>query len=95
MEGDVGDIIRARAGAYDAILLDVDNGPDGLTSSANDRLYDGPGLAAARAALKPGGVAGDLVFRTGRKLHEATCARRVSRSRNARCAPDARAARGT
>ena len=55
-EGDVGDIIRARAGAYDAILLDVDNGPDGLTLSANDRLYDGPGLAAARAALKPGGV---------------------------------------
>ena len=55
-EGDVSDIIRARAGACDAILLDVDNGPDGLTLSANDRLYDGPGLAAARAALKAGGV---------------------------------------
>jgi spermidine synthase len=55
-EGDVSDIIRARAGGCDAILLDVDNGPDGLTLSANDRLYDGPGLAAARAALKPGGV---------------------------------------
>jgi spermidine synthase len=56
VERDVGDIIRARPGACDAILLDVDNGPDGLTLSANDRLYDGPGLAAARAALKPGGV---------------------------------------
>jgi spermidine synthase len=55
-EGDVINIIRARAGSCDAILLDVDNGPDGLTLSANDRLYDGPGLAAARAALKPGGV---------------------------------------
>nr|WP_252393856.1 hypothetical protein [Candidatus Rhodoblastus alkanivorans] len=56
LEGDVGSFIGARAGAYDAILLDVDNGPDGLTQSANDRLYNGPGLAAARAALKPGGV---------------------------------------
>lgn len=55
-EGDVSDIIRARAGACDGILLDVDNGPDGLTLSANDRLYGGLGLAAARAALKPGGV---------------------------------------
>jgi spermidine synthase len=54
--GDVGDTIGARVGAWDAILLDVDNGPDGLTSSANDRLYNGPGLATARAALKPGGV---------------------------------------
>lgn len=55
-EGDVGDMIRARAGAFDAILLDVDNGPDGLTLSGNDRLYNGPGLAATRAALKHGGV---------------------------------------
>lgn len=56
LEGDVGDVIGARAAAYDAILLDVDNGPDGLTQNANDRLYNGPGLVAARAALKPGGV---------------------------------------
>jgi spermidine synthase len=54
--GDVGDLIRARAGAYDAILLDVDNGPEGLSRPANDRIYNGAGLAAAKAALRPGGV---------------------------------------
>ncbi len=52
--GDVADAIRA--GSYDAILLDVDNGPDGLTRDANDRLYSAYGLAAAKAALRPGGI---------------------------------------
>ena len=46
---------RARA-TYDAILLDVDNGPDGLTAAANDRLYSAAGLEAAKAALKSGGI---------------------------------------
>ncbi len=55
-EGDVGAMIRSSAGAYDAILLDVDNGPDGLTRKANDGLYDPAGLADARKALRPGGV---------------------------------------
>jgi len=55
-EGDVVEAIRAGAGTYDAILLDVDNGPDGLTRPANDRLYDAAGLHAVRAALRPGGV---------------------------------------
>lgn len=55
-EADVGELIRADASAYDAILLDVDNGPEGLTRKANDALYDLKGLSAARAALKPGGV---------------------------------------
>ena len=55
-EGDVGPLIRAREAAYDAILLDVDNGPGGLTRAANDGLYDTRGLAAARAALRPGGI---------------------------------------
>jgi spermidine synthase len=41
---------------FDAILLDVDNGPDGLTQETNDRLYDPSGLRAARKALRPGGV---------------------------------------
>ena len=53
---DVARLIGAAAAAYDAILLDVDNGPEGLTRQANDRLYDVRGLAAARAALRPGGV---------------------------------------
>ncbi|MBB2792836.1 UNVERIFIED_ORG: spermidine synthase [Rhizobium pisi] len=55
-QGDVGEAIRAGKSAYDAILLDVDNGPDGLTRKSNDRLYDFAGLRAAREALRPGGV---------------------------------------
>lgn len=53
---DVAATIRAAQGGYDAILLDVDNGPDGLTRAGNDGLYGAAGLAKARAALKPGGV---------------------------------------
>ncbi len=41
---------------FDAILLDVDNGPDGLTRAANDGLYSPRGLADAMKALRPGGV---------------------------------------
>jgi spermidine synthase len=55
-QGDVGEAIRAGKSAYDAILLDVDNGPDGLTRKSNDRLYDFAGLRSARDALRPGGV---------------------------------------
>ena len=55
-EGDVGALIRAGRGLYDAILLDVDNGPDGLTRASNDSLYTLAGLAEARAALTPGGL---------------------------------------
>jgi spermidine synthase len=55
-EADVAGLIASAKGVYDAILLDVDNGPDGLSRSENDRLYSLPGLAAAHAALKPGGV---------------------------------------
>ncbi|PWB84094.1 MAG: spermidine synthase [Methylocystaceae bacterium] len=55
-EADVGRLIRAGRSTYDAILLDVDNGPEGLTREANDGLYAISGLSAARAALKPGGV---------------------------------------
>ena len=55
-ENDVGDLIKSGRSAYDAILLDVDNGPEGMTREANDRLYDLDGLAAAYMALRPGGV---------------------------------------
>lgn len=41
---------------FDAILLDVDNGPDGLVRDANNRLYSRTGLAKARDALKAGGI---------------------------------------
>lgn len=56
VEEDVAAPIMGGAGIYDAILLDVDNGPDGLVRSANGRLYSARGLAAAREALTPGGV---------------------------------------
>jgi spermidine synthase len=49
-------LIRSGASAFDAILLDVDNGPEGLTRDSNDVLYDLPGLSAARTALRPGGI---------------------------------------
>lgn len=55
-QSDVRRLIKAGKGTYDAILLDVDNGPDGLTHEGNDRLYTHGGLAAAKAALKPGGI---------------------------------------
>jgi spermidine synthase len=58
---DVAALIRPETGRgpapqWDAILLDVDNGPEGLTRRVNDRLYDHAGLAAARATLNLGGV---------------------------------------
>lgn len=53
---DVGQLIARARGAYDAILLDVDNGPDGLVREANGQIYAPAGLAAAKAALRPGGV---------------------------------------
>jgi spermidine synthase len=56
VEADVAVLIADAAGTWDAILLDVDNGPDGLVRPANDRLYSRPGLAAAKAALRRGGV---------------------------------------
>jgi spermidine synthase len=55
-EGDVADILKTRQQAYDAILLDVDNGPDGLTSKNNDWLYTMDGLHASFGALRPEGV---------------------------------------
>lgn len=55
-EGDVARVLTAGAQVYDAILLDVDNGPEGLTRKQNDWLYGINGLNAAYAALRPQGV---------------------------------------
>ena len=55
-EADVVDVVRSHDSAFDAILLDVDNGPEGLIRKANDALYDLKGLKAIRRALRPGGV---------------------------------------
>jgi len=57
-EGDVGKLIRSSEDTFDAILLDVDNGPEGLTREGNAALYSPQGLKAAIAALKPKGVLG-------------------------------------
>jgi spermidine synthase len=57
-EGDAAEWIRAKPDAWDAILLDVDNGPNGLTRAANNRLYSPAGLAAAFAALRARGILG-------------------------------------
>ena len=50
------DSIRPAQSAYDAILLDVDNGPEAMTRNANSQLYNAAGLSAAHAALRPAGV---------------------------------------
>lgn len=55
-EIDVAHVMRDQPRAYDAILLDVDNGPEGLTRKENDWLYGVAGLRAAHGALRPGGV---------------------------------------
>jgi spermidine synthase len=55
-EGDVAQTIERHPLTFDAILLDVDNGPEGLTRKANDALYDVAGLKMAHTALRRGGV---------------------------------------
>jgi spermidine synthase len=54
--GDVAAEIASAPGQYDAILLDVDNGPDGLTRASNDRIYTSAGLAKAKEALRQRGI---------------------------------------
>jgi spermidine synthase len=54
--GDVVAVLRASVAQFDAILLDVDNGPADLASTVNEALYGRHGIAAARAALRPSGV---------------------------------------
>jgi spermidine synthase len=55
-QGDVAGRIAEARGAYDAILLDVDNGPSALAHRANDGLYGDRGVAACAGALRQGGV---------------------------------------
>lgn len=55
-EEDVAETIRKRKSTWDAILLDVDNGPEGLTRKANNRLYGRSGLKTSFSALRSGGI---------------------------------------
>jgi spermidine synthase len=57
-EGDVAELLERGAGCFDAIALDVDNGPEGITTRMNDRLYSEAGLSAIRLALAPAGRVG-------------------------------------
>ena len=68
--GDVGVILRSRPGQFDAVLLDVDNGPTALTASNNAGLYDTRGIAAARAALKMNGVLAVWAAQEDRKFEQ-------------------------
>lgn len=78
---DVAQVMKSEPAGFDAILLDVDNGPEGLTSRANDWLYSHDGLAVAKSALRAGGLlavwsAGpdyrftERLNRTGMKVNE-------------------------
>jgi spermidine synthase len=55
-EADVARVLKEKRCDYDVILLDIDNGPEGLTRKSNDWLYSREGLEAALAALRPEGV---------------------------------------
>jgi len=70
VEGDVAATLRASPGRFDAVLLDVDNGPAAFTAAHNTGLYDNRGLAAARAALKIGGVLAVWSAREDRRFEQ-------------------------
>ena len=55
-EEDIASVLKQKSASFDAILLDVDNGPEGLTQQSNAWLYSARGLAAASASLKSEGV---------------------------------------
>jgi spermidine synthase len=66
--GDVALILSSRLGPFDAVLLDVDNGPAAFTASSNAGLYDDRGVAAAHAALTMNGVLAVWATREDRKF---------------------------
>ncbi len=68
--GDVAVALRSCPGQFDAVLLDVDNGPAAFTASENAGLYDDRGLALARAALKMGGVLAVWSARENRRFEQ-------------------------
>ena len=68
--GDVAVTLRSGPGKFDAVLLDVDNGPTAFTESANDWLYYDRGIAAAHAALKMDGVLAVWSARDDRKFEK-------------------------
>jgi spermidine synthase len=69
-EGDVAKLMRAHRQSYDAILLDVDNGPNGLTRKKNDWLYSTDGLTEAYQSLRPRGILAVWSAATSRNFME-------------------------
>jgi len=55
-EGDIADVVAGERRAFDAILLDIDNGPQALTLDSNERIYRQRGLHRLGRALTPGGI---------------------------------------
>lgn len=53
---DVAAVMQRRPGAFDCLLLDVDNGPSAMSARRNQRLFQGAGVALMKGALRPGGV---------------------------------------
>lgn len=70
LEGDVAKRLRAQRQAFDVIMLDVDNGPNGLTRKKNDWLYSTDGLTEAYNALRPEGVLAVWSAATSRNFME-------------------------
>ncbi|MDY0267504.1 spermidine synthase [Trichloromonas sp.] len=69
-EGDVGNVLKEERQGFDAILLDVDNGPAGLTRKKNNWLYGLDGLVAAYTALRPQGLLAVWSAGSDRAFHE-------------------------
>jgi spermidine synthase len=67
---DVAVTLRSAPARFDAVLLDVDNGPTAFTAETNAGVYDDRGLAAIQAALKPGGVLAVWSARDDRKFEQ-------------------------
>jgi spermidine synthase len=63
LHADVAQVLRDNATAYDAIMMDVDNGAESFTTGSNKKLYGEKGIRTALAALRPGGRS-----RTGRSI---------------------------
>jgi len=67
---DVAITLRSAHAQFDAVMLDVDNGPEALTSTSNNRMYDNQGIATAYASLKPLGVLAIWSAREDRKFEQ-------------------------
>lgn len=92
LEEDVAISLRRARSTYDALLLDVDNGPDDLAHAGNAALYELDGLRIARRALRPGGVLAVWSFSDDREFTRRL--RAVGFEAEARRVPGSRRGRG-